>query len=178
MRDEFEHVALSHLSRLYSAAFYLTKDKNEAEDLLQETYLRAFRFFDKFQLGTNCEAWLLSILRHLFINRYRQRKREPETTDWEEIDRAYESVGQAAGVEENNPERFFFTKLLGDEIKKALKGLEKRLRIAMLLVVVEGLSYREAAVVMGCPIGTVRSRVSRGRRMLQATLRHCAMERS
>ncbi len=81
LKVEFERVALPQLSHLYTSAVYLTKDKAEAEDLVQETYLRAFRFFDKFETGTNVRAWLLSILRNLFINRYRQKRREPTTVD-------------------------------------------------------------------------------------------------
>ncbi len=89
---EFERVALPQLSHLYTSAAYLTKDKAKAEDLVQETYLRAFRFFDKFETGTNVRAWLLSILRNLFINRYRQKRREPTTVDWEKVDEVYESI--------------------------------------------------------------------------------------
>jgi len=92
LKVEFERVALPQLSHLYTSALYLTKDKAEAEDLVQETYLRAFRFFDKFEPGTNVRAWLLSILRNLFINRYRQKRREPTTVDWEKIDEVYDSM--------------------------------------------------------------------------------------
>jgi len=81
LKAEFERVALPQLSHIYTSAFYLIRDKTEAEDLVQETYLRAFRFFNKFQPGTNCRAWLLTILRNLFINRYRQKRKEPEKVD-------------------------------------------------------------------------------------------------
>src|SRR3989338_5616965 len=91
-KADFERIALPYLSHLYTAAFYLTKDKAEAEDLVQETCLRAFRFFVKFETGTNCKAWLLSILRNLFINRYRQKRQAPEMVDWEKINQVYESI--------------------------------------------------------------------------------------
>jgi RNA polymerase sigma-70 factor (ECF subfamily) len=175
LEAEFELIALPQLSHLYTAALYLTKDKAEAEDLVQETYLRAFRFFDKFQPGTNCRAWLLSILRKLFINRYRQRRQEPQTVDWEKIDRDYESIVEEG--ERGNPESLIFSKVMSDEVEETLRGLPEEFRTAIVLVHIEELSYEEAAKVIGCPIGTVRSRVSRGRRILQVALRDYALPR-
>ena len=178
LRAEFERVALLHLSHLYTAACYLTKDKAEAEDLVQETYLRAFRFFDKFEPGTNCKAWLLSILRNLFINRYWKTKREPEMVDWEKIDQVYDSlVEQGEKAKEGNPESLFFSHLMDHEVEEALKGLPEEYRTAILLVDIEELSYEEAAKVMECAVGTIRSRISRGRRMLQVALRDYALKR-
>ena len=181
LREEFERVALPQLSHLYTSAFYLTKDRAEAEDLVQETYLRAFRFFDKFQPGTNCRAWLLSILRNLFINRYQQKKREAEKVDWEKIDQVYESIVEqgekAVRAERDNPETLLISQLMDEEVEEALKKLPEEYRTAIVLVDIEELSYEEAAKVMDCAIGTVRSRVSRGRRMLQVALRGYALER-
>ena len=175
---EFEQAALPHLSHLYTAAYYLIKDPSEAEDLVQETYLRAFRFFHKFRPGTNCRAWLLSILRNLFINRYREKQREPGSVDWEKIDRAYESmVARDEGAGENNPESLFFSRLMDHEVEQALGELPEEFRSAIILVDIEELRYDEAARVLDCPIGTVRSRVSRGRRMLQLALRAYALKR-
>lgn len=164
-REEFEHEALPHLSHLYTAAYYLTKDKTEAEDLVQDTYLRGFRFFDKFQPGTNCRAWLLSIQRHLAINRYCRKKREPEIVDWAEVELVYESM-----VEQSEKQTYV-------DIERALKKLPEEFRTALVLVAIEELTYEEAAQVTRCPIGTIRSRVSRGRRMLQVILRDYATER-
>jgi RNA polymerase sigma-70 factor (ECF subfamily) len=181
LRAEFERVALPQLSHLYTSAFYLAKDRAEAEDLVQETYLRAFRFFSKFQPGTNCRAWLLSILRNLFINRYQQKKREAERVDWEKIDQVYESVVEqgekAERAERDNPETLLISQLMDEEVEEALKKLPEEYRTAIVLVDIEELSYEEAAKVMDCAIGTVRSRVSRGRRMLQVALRGYALER-
>ena len=113
-REEFEQVALPQLSHLYTVAFYLSKDKTEAEDLVQEIYLKAFRFFNKFQPGTNCRAWLLSILRNLFVNRYQQRRREPETVDWKKIDQVYESIVERGGEGgRRKPGEHFFLKAHG-----------------------------------------------------------------
>jgi len=178
LKAEFERVALPQLSHLYTSAFYLTKDKTEAEDLVQETYLRALRFFHKFQPGTNCRAWLLSIMRNLFINRYQQKKREAETVDWEEIDQVYDSmVGQGEKAERDNPEALLISQLMDEEVEKALRELPEEYRTAIVLVDIEELSYEEAAKVMECAIGTIRSRVSRGRRLLQVALRDYALER-
>lgn len=174
LREEFERVALPHLSQLYTAAVYLTKDKTEAEDLVQETYLSAFRFFDKFQPGTNCRSWLLTILRRLFINRYWHKKREPETVAWAEVELVYESMVEQG--ERADPERLLFSKLMNGEIESALKELPEEFRTALVLVDIEELTYEEAAQVMGCPVGTIRARVSRGRRMLQVRLRGYALE--
>jgi RNA polymerase sigma-70 factor (ECF subfamily) len=178
LRAEFERVALPQLSHLYTSAFYLTKDKTEAEDLVQETYLRALRFFHKFQPGTNCRAWLLSIMRNLFINRYQQKKRAVKTVDWEEIDQVYESmVGQGEKTERDNPEGLLISQLMDEEVERALRELPEEYRTAIVLVDIEELSYEEAAKVMECAIGTIRSRVSRGRRLLQVALRDYALER-
>jgi len=174
---EFEQAALPEISHLYKSALCLTRSKTEAEDLVQETYLRAFRFFDNFQPGTNCRAWLLTILRNLFIYRYQQKKREPEIVDLERIDQNYKSMVEQGEKERNNPENQLISRLMGGEIEKALRELSEEFRMAIMLVDIEELSYEEAAKVMECPIGTVRSRISRGRRMLQVALRGYALER-
>jgi len=178
LKVEFERVALPQLSHLYTSAFYLTKDKAEAEDLVQETYIRALRFFDKFKPGTNCRAWLLTILRNLFINRYRQKRQEPEKVDWERIEQVYESmVEQGEKAERDNPENHLISQLMDEEVERALRELPEEFRTAIVLVDIEELSYEETAKVMACAIGTVRSRISRGRRILQVALRNYALER-
>jgi len=172
IRAEFERVALPQLSYLYTSAFYLTKDRADAEDLVQETYLRAFRFFDKFQPGTNFRAWLLSILQNLFINRYRQKRREAPTIQRETIDEVYESmVEQNENMGGGNPEHHFVSQMMDDEVEMALRGLPEEFRTPIVLVDIEELTYEESANIMECPMGTVRSRVSRGRRMLQVALK-------
>lgn len=177
LRDDFHQVALPLLDRVHKAAYYLTRDSTEAEDLVQETYLRAFSSFNQFQPGSNCGAWLLSIMRNLFINRYRQRQRAPESIDWEKVERGYETT--IAGEERSDrqdPETLVFSKLTGDEINKALQELPEEFRTAIILVDVEELRYEEAARVMNCPVGTVRSRLFRGRRLLQIALSDYALE--
>lgn len=177
LKAEFERVALPHLSELYRAAFYLTRYAPEAGDLVQETYLRAFRFFDQFEPGTNCRAWLLTILRNLFVNRYRQKAREPEVLDCEEIERSYgASIERAEEHCRSDPESLVFSRIVVDKIETALKKLPEEFRTAIILVDIEELTYEQAGKVMGCPIGTVRSRVSRGRRILQVALRDYAVQ--
>ncbi len=172
IRAEFERVALPQLSYLYTSAFYLTKDRADAEDLVQETYLRAFRFFDKFQPGTHFRAWLLSILQNLFIHRYRQKRRAAPTVQWETLDEVYESmVEQDENMGGGDPEHHFVSKMMDDEVEMALRGLPVEFRTAIVLVDIEELTYEESANIMECPMGTVRSRVSRGRRMLQVALK-------
>jgi len=152
LKVEFERVALPQLSHLYTSALYLTKDKAEAEDLVQETYLRAFRFFDKFETGTNVRAWLLSILRNLFINRYRQKKREPRAVECEMLDEVYEPmVEQGESQGRGNPEHHFVSQMMDDEVEAALKGLPEEFRTTIVLVDIEELSYQETAQVMECP---------------------------
>ena len=178
LESRFEAEALPLLSGMYSAAYRLTRNASDAEDLVQETYLRAYRFFHKFEPGTNCRAWLLSIQRHLFINRYRQRKTQPEFLDWEKIDHDYESfVLSQENTEQTNPEHLLASHVMDKEIEEALKGLPEEFRTTIVLVDIDELTYEEAAQIMECPIGTVRSRLCRGRRILQLALRDYALER-
>jgi len=177
LKADFEQVAIPHLSYIYTAALYLTKDEHEAEDLVQETYLRAYRFFHKFEPGTNCRAWLLSIQRHLFINSYRQKKTQPDFLDWDKIDQDYELFLGQRDPEKWNPEKVIASRIMGSEVEKALKELPEEFRTAIVLVDIDELTYEEASQIMECPIGTVRSRLSRGRRILQLALRDYALER-
>ena len=177
LKADFEQVAIPHLSYIYTAALYLTKDEHEAEDLVQETYLRAYRFFHKFEPGTNCRAWLLSIQRHLFINSYRQKKTQPDFLDWDKIDQDYELFLGQRDPEKWNPEKVIASRIMGSEVEKALKELPEEFRTAIVLVDIDELTYEEASQIMECPIGTVRSRLSRGRHILQLALRDYALER-
>ena len=179
LRRDFEAVALPHLNQLYRAAFYLTRNEAKAEDLNQDTYLRAYRCFYQFQPGTNCRAWLLTILRSLFLNNYDRKKRHPEVLDWGQIDRTYEIMidqsNQARA--ESNSETLLLSQVTVPQVGLALKALPEEYRTAIVLVDVEDLTYEETARIMDCPVGTVRSRVSRGRRLLQVALREYAVER-
>jgi RNA polymerase sigma-70 factor (ECF subfamily) len=171
---EFEEVALAHLGALYQTALRLTRNRAEAEDLVQETYLRAFRAFHRFDPGTNCRAWLFTILRNAFLNRVRHSGRElleADTAGWEA--RQERAGSTLAG--ETPEERFFRTVVHGD-VERALQTVPYVFREAVILADFEGLSYREIAEVVGCPIGTVMSRLSRGRQALRRELARLGRE--
>jgi RNA polymerase sigma-70 factor (ECF subfamily) len=168
--QEFERVALPHLQELLGAALRLTKNPRDAEDLVQDAFLKAYTFFDKFEAGTNCRAWLFKILHNTFINGYRRRLRERRTfapVEAEFLERASQPEEPPCGVDPNNDEigRYF-----SDDVKHALKQLPPDFRAAVVMADVHDLSYKEIAKAMGCPAGTVMSRLFRGRRLLQALL--------
>jgi RNA polymerase sigma-70 factor, ECF subfamily len=166
-------VALVHLDALYHVALRLTRNRAEAEDVVQEAFLRAFRSFDRFNPGTNCRAWLFTILRNVFLNRVRSQGREVLEADVGGLDQM--ELTANAQLERNPEERFLQTMLHGD-VDRALATLPLAFREAILLVDVEGLTYREVAEVLDCPIGTVMSRLSRGRALLRRALGHFARE--
>ncbi|MBI4390528.1 MAG: sigma-70 family RNA polymerase sigma factor [candidate division NC10 bacterium] len=163
-RREFEEVALVHLHVLYGAALRLAGNQAEAEDLVQETALRAYEFFHQFAPGTNCKAWLLRILYRTFLNR----RRAVRLTVAYDDDLA-PPVGGSATV--GNPEEDFLRKATGEEIQRALMVLPEKFRLPVILADLEGLTYREIAEVCGCPVGTVMSRLHRGRAHLREALR-------
>jgi RNA polymerase sigma-70 factor, ECF subfamily len=165
-REGFEQEALVHLDALYRVALRLTANPSDAEDLVQETMLRAFRSWERYTPGTNAKGWLLTILRHLFINEYRRRSRHPETVDVDTI----EPFALFQEVQEEDPQGAFFDKIVDDEVLRAVDQLPEAFREAVTLSDVEGLSYEEVAKVLDVPVGTVKSRLYRGRRLLQAKL--------
>lgn len=171
-RRIFEQEALPHLNALYTAALRLTRNETDARDLLQETALRAYRFFHLFTPGTNCRAWLLTILHNNFRNGWRRAVREPIATSPEEYERELES-GRTRGWE-TDPESIFTARMIGGEIGVALDALPEDFRTVLLLIDVHELNYNEAAQVIGVPIGTIKSRVSRGRAMMRYTLSRLA----
>ncbi len=161
-------MALVHLDALYQVALRLTRNRAEAEDVVQDAFLRAFRSFDRFNPGTNCRAWLFTILRNVFLNRVRSQGREVLEADVGDRVTA-EAVGEARTVG-GNPEEELLQSVLHGDVDRALKALPLPFREAVVLVDLEGLSYREVAEVLGCPVGTVMSRLSRGRALLRQTL--------
>jgi RNA polymerase sigma-70 factor (ECF subfamily) len=164
-RASFEREALVHLDAMYRVALRLTGNPADAEDLVQDATLRAYRSWDRFTLGTNAKGWLLTILRNLFINEYRRRRRQPETVDLDTIEpfTVFEKV-------QEDPQGAFFDRIVDDEVLRAVDALPEVFREAVMLSDVEGLSYEEIAKVLDVPVGTVKSRLYRGRRMLQAKL--------
>ena len=176
-RKEFESEALVHLDSLYKTAFHLTRDTNAAEDLVQDACLRAFRFWDQYEKGTNCRAWLLRILRNTYINQYRRQVKQPARVDYEELDRYYDQLVETATVAATkDPSEELFSNLIDDEIVEAMEQLPDEFRQVVILSDLESLSYKEIADVLECPVGTVRSRLNRGRKLLQSMLYEFALK--
>jgi RNA polymerase sigma-70 factor (ECF subfamily) len=179
-RAHFADQAMQHMGSLYTAALRMTRNPSDAEDLVQETYLKAYRAFDTFQEGTNLKAWLYKILTNTFINSYRSRKRRPEQTDLDDVEDLYlyrrlgglEAASAGRSAEEEVMEHFTEA-----DVKAAVEALPEQFRMAVLLADVEGFSYKEIADILDVPIGTVMSRLHRGRRALQKTLHQFAVAR-
>ncbi len=174
---EFEELALPHLDPMYSAALRLTKNERDAEDLVQDTFMRAYRFFDKFERGTNMKAWLFKILTNTFINRYRRKVKERTVVEGTERDTVHERfISRDATEYAANPEQYFFDRLLSDDILQAIDSLPIDFRLVVILADLQEFSYKEIAEILGCPVGTVMSRLYRGRKLLQKMLKHYATE--
>jgi RNA polymerase sigma-70 factor, ECF subfamily len=176
----FADLAMEYMPSLYSAALRMTRNRADAEDLVQETYLRAYRGFGGFQEGTNLKAWLYRILTNTFINSYRAKKRRPEESDVEDIEDFY-LYRRIGGLEEARASRSAEDELMDlfpeAEVKEAVESLPETFRMAVLLADVEGFSYKEIADILEIPIGTVMSRLHRGRKALQKRLYDFAAER-
>jgi RNA polymerase sigma-70 factor (ECF subfamily) len=176
--DAFEKEALSYLDALYRTAVRMTRSEPEAEDLVQETYIRAIRFREQFTPGTNLKAWLFRILTNTFISSYRKRAAQPAFTELDEIDEAalYRRMRDLRGGDEGDPESAVLDRLVDGEVKSALESLPEKFRTVVLLDV-EGFTYKEIAEMLEIPMGTVMSRLHRGRKALQKRLYDLARER-
>ena len=176
-RREFESLSLEHLDALYSAGLRLTRHERDAEDLVQETFLRAFRFFDKFERGTNMKAWLFKILTNTFINKYRRRVKEKVVVEGAAREATSENFVTREPTESaSNPEQYFFEKLLSDDVIRSIDGLPIDFRLVVILADLQEFSYKEIAEILDCPVGTVMSRLYRGRKLLQKNLLGYAIE--
>ena len=178
-KDLFETEALSHMDALYRTALRMTRSQADAEDLVQETYIRAFRFREQFTMGTNMKAWLFRILTNTFINTYRRKAAQPEVTDLEGVDEfsLYRRMADdRAASSSPDPETELLNRVVDTEVTDALEELPEKFRTAVLLDV-EGFSYKEIAEMLSIPIGTVMSRLHRGRKFLQKRLYDLARER-
>ena len=176
-RREFERQALVHLDAMHGAAYRLTRNPRDAEDLVQDAILRAYRFWDSFQRDSNCKAWLLRILTNTFINEYQRKKRSREILDAATAEQGATDgvLIHAAGESQRSPERVMVDRSVSDDVQRALEALPDDFRTAVVLCDVEGLSYKEIAEIMDCPVGTVMSRLFRGRKILQGSLREFAV---
>ncbi|MGE5430636.1 MAG: sigma-70 family RNA polymerase sigma factor [Syntrophomonadaceae bacterium] len=173
---DFEREALPHMNALYNFALRMTGNSDDADDLVQETLLKAFRFFDKFEKGTNCKAWLFRILKNSYINDYRKHSKEPSKVDYEDIENFYENI-KSSDVKSDHLVDDVFNNLLDDDISSAISSLPEDFRTVIILSDIEGFTYEEIADFVDCPIGTVRSRLHRARKMLYVRLNKYAQER-
>jgi RNA polymerase sigma-70 factor, ECF subfamily len=176
----FTEVAMEFMPGLYSAALRMTRNASDAEDLVQETYLKAYRSYASFEEGTNLRAWLYRILTNTYINSYRAAKRRPEVTDVEDVEDLYlyKRMSGPGGIRAGrSAEDEALDTFTDDVVKTALEELPEAFRMAVLLADVEGFSYKEISEITDVPIGTVMSRIHRGRRALQKTLHDTAAAR-
>ncbi len=172
-RQDFAEQAMQYAPQLYSAALRMTRNQADAEDLVQETYLRGFRSFHTFTEGTNLRAWLFRILTNAYINTYRAKQRRPTETDLADVEDLYlyRRVGSMETAAANlSAEDQFLDLFTDDEVKSALEDLPENFRLPVLLADVDGFAYKEIAEMLDIPVGTVMSRLHRGRKAMQRAL--------
>ena len=166
----FEAAAMPFVDSLYNTAYRMARNPQDAEDLVQETYLKAYKYYDKFQEGTNFKAWLFKILKNTFINRYRKLQAQPIQNAFSDIEDAFESqVSQEVG-RIPSPEEEVLADVLDEHVQQALDELPEDYRMVILLADIEGFAYKEIAAILEIPVGTVMSRLYRGRRLLEAAM--------
>ncbi len=165
----FEQIALPHMIVLHNYAFHLTMNSDNAKDLLQDTYLKAYRFWDNYEQGTNVKAWLCCIMKNSFINYHRKETKEPKKVEYEEYHLPYNSTQTVSFDKEHLPPKKY-DEIFDDEIARSIESLKDSFRDILLLSDVEGLTYEEISKVTHCPLGTVRSRLHRGRCILRKKL--------
>jgi RNA polymerase sigma-70 factor (ECF subfamily) len=178
-QERFERDALPLLDSLYGAALRMTRNPSDAEDLVQETMLRAYRSFESFEPGTNLKAWLFRILTNAYINTYRKRQREPRKVSQDELGEfdLYQQLKEQDPDFSVTPESIVLDNLVDSDIIAAIDELPEQFRLAVVLSDIEGFSYAEMAEIMGVPMGTVMSRLHRGRKALQRRLWELARDR-
>jgi RNA polymerase sigma-70 factor (ECF subfamily) len=168
---DFDSQVMPFVDSLYNTAYRMTRSAEDAEDLVQETYFKAYKYYDKFEEGTNLKAWLFKILKNTFINNYRKRKLEPRSVDFAEIEDSFERIVRRDSNEQpSDPEADFFSGVLDEDVKKALESLPYDYRMVVILADLEDFSYKEIAEILDCPVGTVMSRLYRGRKLLEKAL--------
>jgi RNA polymerase sigma-70 factor (ECF subfamily) len=154
---------------MYNFALRLTSDPNDAKDLVQDTIVKAYRFFNSYEKGTNAKAWLFRILKNSYINNYRKKSKQPSQVDYDEVSSFYETI-RADRTDTSDLENRMFRELIDDDISNALEQLPEDFRTVVLLCDVEGFTYEEIANMLDVPIGTIRSRLHRGRNLLKVEL--------
>jgi RNA polymerase sigma-70 factor (ECF subfamily) len=168
---DFSTGDLPYRDQLFKTALRMTRSPEDSHDLLQETYLKAFRYYDRFEEGTNLKAWLFRIMKNTFINTYRRRRALPQQVHFDDLEEGFESVVLSEpGEELRDPESVLLDGEMDAEVREALKRLPHEYKMAVILVDLQGLSYQEAAELQAVPVGTVMSRLYRGRKMLEEVL--------
>ncbi len=175
-QKDFQDEIIPHLDSIYNFALRLTSDPDDAEDLVQDTVVKAYRFFNSYEKGTNAKAWLFRILKNSFINNYRKKSKQPNQVDYSEVSEYYESV-RSEQSETTDLEDQMYREMLDDDVSQALKSVPEDFRTVVLLCDVEGFTYEEIANMLDVPIGTIRSRLHRGRNLLKAKLTGYAIEK-
>lgn len=175
-QQDFNEEILPHLDSLYNFGLRLTSEPNDAEDLVQDTIVKAYRFFSSYEKGTNAKAWLFRILKNSYINNYRRKSKKPQEVDYDEVSMFYESI-RAERTESSDLEEKMFRELIDDELSNALDSIPEDFRTVVLLCDVEDFTYEEIANMLDVPIGTIRSRLHRGRNLLKAQLMEYASNR-
>jgi RNA polymerase sigma factor (sigma-70 family) len=170
----FDQEFMPHINSMYNFAYRLTVDEDEAKDLVQDTYLKAFRFITSFQKGTNAKAWLFRILKNSFINDYRKKSKEPAKVDYQEVETFYNSDEADADNITVDLRVESVQEMIGDEVATALNSLAVDFRTVIILCDIEGFTYEEMAKILDIPIGTVRSRLHRARNLLKEKLKSYA----
>lgn len=173
---DFEREAIPHMDALYNFALKMTGDSDYADDLVQETFMRAFRFWDKFEKGTNCKAWLFKIMKNTYINDYRKKSKSPVKIDYEDVENFYENI-KASNTNDAHLEKDIYDNLLDDELSRAISSLPEDFRTVIILCDIEGFTYEEIADFVDAPIGTVRSRLHRARKTLFTKLYDYAVDK-
>ena len=168
---DFDSLTMPYVDALYNTAYRMTGNSQDAEDLVQETFYKAYKYYDKFEEGTNLKAWLFKILKNTFINNYRKKKLEPRSVDFAEIEESLERLlREESGKHPSDPEEVYLEHVMDEGVKKALDSLPHDYKMVVILADLEDFSYKEIAEILDCPVGTVMSRLYRGRKLLERAL--------
>lgn len=173
----FEAAAMPFVDALYNTAYRMTRNSEDAEDLVQETYLKAYKYYDKFEEGTNFKAWLFKIMKNTFINNYRKKQSAPPQSDFADIEESFESqVSEEVTRKVKDPEEEYLESILDEDVQRSLQELPEDYRMVVILADLEGFAYKEIAEILDVPVGTVMSRLYRGRRRMEEAMLRYARE--
>jgi len=174
---DFETAAMPYVDALYNTAYRMTRNVEDAQDLVQETYLKAYKYYDKFSEGTNFKAWIFKIMKNTFINNYRKKQLTPPQSDFSDIEGSFENqVSEELTQKMRSPEQELLADILDEDVQRALEDLPADYRMAVVLADLENFSYKDIAEILEVPVGTVMSRLYRGRKMLESAMLEYAQD--